>query len=141
MDQQFTSKKKKGVYIQAFQKDEFVKGGDPTITRLLNIPDIEEVSANADALKNSLDKSLTLLNQHSLDENVFKRFISICTDGASTNIGCNDSSYTHLLIEHPHLIAFWCVCHQLELSIKDSVGAGLLNDIKGAPDRVSRDTG
>ena len=58
MDQQFTSKKKKGVYIQAFQKDEFVKGGDPTITRLFNIPDIEEVSANADALKNSLDLHL-----------------------------------------------------------------------------------
>ena len=51
-------REKEGVYIQAFQKDEFVKGGDPTITRLLNIPDIEEVSANADALKNSLDLHL-----------------------------------------------------------------------------------
>ena len=118
------------MYIQAFQKDELVKGGDPTITHLLHIPDIEEVQADADALKNCLDKSFALLKQHSLDEDVLKKFISICTDGASTNIGCNDSLCTRLLIEHPHLIAFWCVCHQLELAIKDSIGTGLLSDIQ-----------
>ena len=61
---------------------------------------------------------------------MLKTFISICTDGASANIGCNDSLVTRLAEEHPDLIPFWCIVHQLELAIKDSIGDGLLHDIK-----------
>ena len=61
---------------------------------------------------------------------MLKKFISICTDGASANIGCKDSLFTRLAEEHPHLIPFWCIIHQLELAIKDSIGDGLLHDIK-----------
>ena len=32
--------------------------------------------------------------------------------------------------DYPHLMSFWCLCHRLELSIKDSIRHGLLSDIK-----------
>ena len=51
-------KEKKGVYIQSFQKEEFMKGGNPTVTLLLNLPDVRDVSVNADALKAGLDRFL-----------------------------------------------------------------------------------
>ena len=80
---------KEGVYVQWFQRDEFLKGGDPTVTQLLNIPDVQDVFANADAL-NCLNRSFELLKEHCNNESILDKFISMCTDGASTNLGCNN---------------------------------------------------
>ena len=52
---------------------------------------------------------------------MLKKFISVCTDGASINIGCDNSLFTRLFEEHSH---------QLELVIEESVAKRLLNDIK-----------
>ena len=32
-------KEKEGVYIQSIQREEFMKGGNPTVTQLPNLPD------------------------------------------------------------------------------------------------------
>ena len=123
-------KEKEGVYIQSFQREQFIKGGNPTITQVLNLAEVQGVSANADELKSCLDRSFDFIKQFCGGDDMLKKFISICTDGASANIGCNDSLFTRLAEEHPHLIPFWCIVHQLELAIKDSIGDGLLHDIK-----------
>ena len=65
-----------------------------------------------------------------MDESVLKKFISICTCVASSNIGCSDSLFTRLVEENSHLIPSKCIIHELELEIKESVDKGLLNDIK-----------
>ena len=122
MGQQFMGREKKGVYIQSFQREEVMKGGNPTVTLLLNLLDVRDVSVNADALKASLDRSFNLIKEHCIDDNVLKNFISNYTDRASTNIGCNDNLFTRLVEEHSHLIPFWCIAHQLELAIKKPVG-------------------
>lgn len=122
-------KEKEGVYIQSFQREVFIKGGNPTVTQLLNLAEVQGVSANAAELKSCLDRSFDLIKEACGDD-MLKKFISICTDGASTNIGRNDSLYTRLAEENPHLISFWCIVHKLELAIKDSIGDGLLHDIK-----------
>ena len=53
-------KAKEGVYIQSFQREEFIKGGNLTVTKLLNLPDVRDVPANADAFKVCLDRTRTL---------------------------------------------------------------------------------
>ena len=97
---------------------------------MLDLAEVQGVSANADELKSCLDRSFDLIKQFCGGDDTLKKFISICTDGASANIGCNDSLFTRLAEEHPHLIPFWCIDHPLELVIKDSIGDGLLHDIK-----------
>ena len=47
-------KEKEGSHIQSFQRKWFMKGGNPTITPLLNLPDLCDISAYADALKDLL---------------------------------------------------------------------------------------
>ena len=124
--------KRKGrcLYSVIFSRKQFIKGGNPTVTQLLNLAEVQGVSANADKLKYCLDRSFDLIKQFCGGDDMLKKFISICTDGASANISCNDSLFTRLAEEHPHLIPFWCIVHQLELAIKDSIGDGLLHDIK-----------
>ena len=85
------------------------------------------MSANANELKACVGRSSDLLKPFPEDMNkLMEKFISMCTDGASTNIGCNDSLLTLLLEEYPHLVSFWCICHKLELAFKDSIGDGFL---------------
>ena len=67
-------KEKKGVYIQSFQREEFMKVGNPAVTLLLNLPDVRDVSVNADALKAGLDRSFNLIKEHCIDDNVLKIF-------------------------------------------------------------------
>lgn len=45
---------KEYVYIQSSQS-EFMKGGNKTVTQLLNLPDIRDVSANVDVLNDFTD--------------------------------------------------------------------------------------
>ena len=123
-------KEKEGVYIQSFQREQFIKGGNPSVTQLLNLAEVQGVSVNADELKSCLDRSFDLIKQFCGGDDMLKKFISICTDRASANIGCNDSLFTRLAEKHPYLIPFWCIIHQLELAIKDSIDDGLLHDIK-----------
>ena len=47
--------------MASFQRDEFMKGGDPTVTQLLNLPYVWDASANADALKDCLDRYFDLI--------------------------------------------------------------------------------
>ena len=54
-------KEKEGVYIQSFQREQFIKGGNPTVTQLLNLAEVQGVSANADELKSCLDRSFELI--------------------------------------------------------------------------------
>ena len=63
--------------MASFQRDEFMKGGDPTVTQLLNLPYVWDASANADALKDCLDRSFDLIIELSIDGKVLKKFISI----------------------------------------------------------------
>ena len=90
----------------------------------------EGISVNATELKNCLIKSLNILEPYYNFDALKQKFVSICTDGASTDIGCNNSLYAQLLEDYPHLLSFWCICHRLELAIKDAIGNGLLSDIK-----------
>ena len=90
----------------------------------------QNVSADVDALKLCLDRSFDLIEEHYMDDNVLKKFILICTDGTSTNIGYSNSLFTSLLEEHSVFTSFWCIAYQLELVTKKSVGKGLLNNIK-----------
>ena len=61
---------------------------------------------------------------------MLKKFISVCTDEASTNVGCYNNLFTPLVEEYSYLIPFWCIIHQLELAVKESIAKGLVNDIK-----------
>ena len=54
------NKEKEAVYIQYFQKENFIKGGDPTKTVLLHLTEPEGISVNATELKNCLIKSLKI---------------------------------------------------------------------------------
>ena len=65
-----------------------------------------------------------------MEDNVLKKFSSICTDSATTNVGCNDTFFTGLVENHLHYIPLWCTFHQLQLAIKESAVTVLLNDIK-----------
>ena len=68
------------------------------------------MSANADELKACLDRSFDLLKPFSEDMNKLME----------KSISC--ALLTRLLEEYPHLVSFWCICHKLELAIKDSIG-------------------
>ena len=87
--------KEEAVYIQYFQKENFIKG-DPTKTVLLHLAGPEGISVNATELKNCLIKSLKILEPYYNFDALKQKFVSICTDGASTNIGCNNSLYTNI---------------------------------------------
>ena len=81
-------KEKEAVYVQFVQKEKFLKGRDPTNTKLLHLAEVKGVSANADELKAYLGRPFDLLKPLSEDVNkLMEKFISMCTDGASTNIG------------------------------------------------------
>ena len=95
-----------------------MKGKNATVTQLLNLRHVRDVLANADALKACPDRSFDLIEEHCMDDNLPKKFISICTNGSLTNIGFNDNLFTHIAEEHSHSIHFWCIIHQLELAIK-----------------------
>ena len=56
---------------------------------------------------------------------MLKTYISICIDGASTTIGCNDSLFIRPVEEQSHLR---CIMYQLELAIKESIAKGLLKE-------------
>ena len=90
---------------KVFPREEFMKGGNPTVSQLLNLAD-EMIQP----------------------KQMLKKFILNCTDSATTNIiGCNDNFLKGPIEEHS---TFWRIFHQLELAMKESVGKGLLNDIK-----------
>ena len=95
-------KEKEDVYIQSFQRGEFMKGGNTTVTLLPNLPDVRDVSVNADVLKACLDRSFDLIKEHYMDNNVMKKFnLKI-----KFILGCNDNLFTRLVEEHSHLIPF-----------------------------------
>ena len=90
-------KEKEGISIQPFQREKFMKGGNTTVSELLNLTDVWDVSGNADPLKAYLDRSFELSKTHSMDDNVLKKIISICKDRASLNIGYKNSFFTSLV--------------------------------------------
>ena len=49
-----------------------MKGRNPIVTQLLNLPDVWDVSANADVLKACFDKYFDLIKENSIDDNVLK---------------------------------------------------------------------
>ena len=61
-------KEKEGIYIQSFQREEFMKGRNPNVTQLLNLPDVQDDSANAGALKVFLDTSFNLINEYCMGD-------------------------------------------------------------------------
>ena len=58
MGQKFMRRRK-----TVFQREEFIKGGNPTVTQLLNLSDVQDVSANSDAFKVSLDRPFDLIKE------------------------------------------------------------------------------
>ena len=80
-----------------------MKGGNAAFTQLLNLPDVRDVSANTNALKAYLDKPFDLIKEHCINDNVLEKLVSICTNGASTNIRCNDSLLARFVEEHSKL--------------------------------------
>ena len=91
-------KEKEGAYIQSFQGEEFIKGRNPTVTNLLNLPDVRDVSANAHVLKACLDRTFDLINPLSPDvaflfpqkilENLY-RFSDVFRGYRKATLGCN----------------------------------------------------
>ena len=91
-------KEKEAVYVQFVQKDKFLKGGDPTNTKLLHLAEVKGVSAKVDELKACLDRPFDLLNSFSEDMNkLMEKFISMCTDEHQP---ISDSLLTRLLVEY-----------------------------------------
>ena len=70
-------KEKGDVYIQSLQREEFMAGGNLTVTPLLNLPDVWDVPANADVLKACLDRFFDLVKEDRIGDNVLKIFILI----------------------------------------------------------------
>ena len=60
----------------------------------------------------------------------WKSVFLMCTNKTSTNLGCNNSFFTHLVEEHSHVVPFWRIVHQWELVIKEYVSRELLSNIK-----------
>ena len=58
MGQKFMRRRK-----TVFQREEFIKGGNPTVTQLLNLSDVQDVLANSDAFKVSLDRPFDLIKE------------------------------------------------------------------------------
>ena len=73
-----------------------MKRGNPTVTELRKLPDVQDVSTHGNVLKTCLDRSFDLIKEHCMYDNVLKKFILICTDGTSTNLGCNNSLFTRI---------------------------------------------
>lgn len=103
---------KKKVHIQSFLRKELLKGGNAAITQLLNLLAIRDVSANADVLKACLDRPYDLIKECwnvlkcvEMLTMCWKFFVSICTNGASTYIGCNDSFLARVVEVHSKL--YW----------------------------------
>ena len=86
--------------------DGFIEGVDPTKTMLLHLPEPEGITVNADEFKACLIKSLKLIDPKYSSEEVMKKFVSMCTDVASSNIGCNNSINTRLKEDYPYLVSF-----------------------------------
>ena len=80
----------KKVYEQYFQKENFIKGADPTKTMLLHLAEPEGISVDADELKDCLIKSIKLIEPYCSFEEVMKKFVSICTDGANKGMHFKD---------------------------------------------------
>ena len=57
--------KKKAYTFSCFKGNNSKTRGDPSVTNLLNLPDVRDVSANADALKAYLDRSFDLVKEPS----------------------------------------------------------------------------
>ena len=72
-------------------------------------------------------KFVLIEQEHCMDDNVLKKFLSTCMKRASTNIGYNESLFTGLVELHSHFIPF---IQELELAVNESITKGLLNDIK-----------
>ena len=76
-------KEKEVEYIQSFQREEFKKERNPTVTQLLNLIDVRDVSPNTPnvspdvALKPCFDRFFGLIKEHYMDENKPKKFLSI----------------------------------------------------------------
>ena len=87
-------RKKESVYIQSFQTKEFIKRGNQTVIKLLNLPDVRDVSANTDVLKACLDRPF----EKNTESMTMYWFILIFTDGASTNIVINEFPWKGLLM-------------------------------------------
>ena len=106
-----------------------MKARNWTVTQLLNLSDVRDVSVNAVVLKASVDILVWLKNTAWVT--IFlRKLISMWKNRVSMNIGCNDNLFTCLVGEHSHLVPFWCIVHQLELAMEGSIAKGLLNDIK-----------
>ena len=88
------------------------------INQLLNLLDVQDISVNADALQDSLNRSFYFVKEHCINDNVLKKFISIYTEGASMSIEFNDCSFPHQAEEYSD-VALRCIFHQLELAIKE----------------------
>ena len=121
-------KDKELIYINVFDKGQFMHGGNPTRTFYVDIAEPEKVDSRGlhDALTNSL---------HQFDEfyqfdELMKKFIGMCSDGASVNTGVKNGLGALLREQYPHLYLFWCVCHRLELAVQDAFKGTLLFDIK-----------
>ena len=76
------------VYISHFQKDKFVKGGEPVHTKLLDVTVPQGVSQNAGEFKEFLVDLFKLLDPFCWHDDLMKKFIPIGIDGASSNVGC-----------------------------------------------------
>lgn len=119
-----TQKKIEVVYVQYFQKDKFVKGDEAANTTLLNVAEPQGVFLNAEELKECLVNSFKQVDPCCKHDDLMKKFGSICTDGASSNIGCKNSLCTQLKKDYPHIASFRSICHRLEVATGRSEADG-----------------
>ena len=72
-------------------------------------------SATADGIYSSINTVLT----ESIGEEWQNKAIAAGCDGATVNLGCNNSVATRLKKEHPYFLVVHCVAHRLELAVLD----------------------
>ena len=102
-------KVKESIYIQWFQRKEFMARENTTVTLLLNLPDAQDASVNLVAFKAGFVRSFDLIKEHCMDDNSLTKIILNCEDRALTNMRSNNNLFTCLVEEHSHLIPFWCI--------------------------------
>lgn len=68
-------KEKQVGYIQSYQREEFKKGGNPTVTQLINLIDVRDVSPSTCTCEAFFDRYFDLIKEHYMDENELNKFI------------------------------------------------------------------
>lgn len=66
-------------------------------------------------------------------------FVGIGTDGASSNMGCNDGLQARLQEAMPHVLGIWCAAHIAQLALTDASKPGKTREVSALIDACLAD--